>query len=205
MEGIIYILTNPAFPDLIKIGKTTQDDVATRAAQLYTTGLPFPFDVKYASVVDKISEVEKSIHFAFDSHRVNARREFFQVEPEKIIAIIKLVEIRNITDNISPALEIIDKQDFEAAKEYVQRRPRFKFSEMDIPVGSEIVFTGDGEKAIVLPGNKVSFRNEELTLTSATRLALGEGYAYNIAPLPYWLYNGKRLSAIYNSIYQTEN
>ena len=42
MEGTVYVLTNPAIENLVKIEKTTRD-VSLRLADLYTTGVPFPF------------------------------------------------------------------------------------------------------------------------------------------------------------------
>jgi hypothetical protein len=41
---IVYVLTNPAMPGLVKIGKTTQVEVEERMKQLYGTGVPVPFD-----------------------------------------------------------------------------------------------------------------------------------------------------------------
>lgn len=38
MSDIVYVLTNPAMPGLVKIGYTTQEDVKMRIAQLYSTG-----------------------------------------------------------------------------------------------------------------------------------------------------------------------
>ena len=38
-EGIVYVLTNPAMPKLVKIGKTGRG-VETRLNDLYTTGVP---------------------------------------------------------------------------------------------------------------------------------------------------------------------
>ena len=77
MEGIIYILTNPIMPGIIKIGKTTQEDVKVRMAQLYSTGVPVPFDCEYAAKVNNIDEVERALHTAFGPDRVNPKREFF--------------------------------------------------------------------------------------------------------------------------------
>ena len=45
---IVYVLTNPAMPGLLKIGSTTQEEVDTRMKQLYSTGVPVPFDCAIA-------------------------------------------------------------------------------------------------------------------------------------------------------------
>jgi len=39
MIGYVYIMVNVAFPDLIKIGRTTKS-AFKRATELYTTGTP---------------------------------------------------------------------------------------------------------------------------------------------------------------------
>jgi T5orf172 domain len=51
MLQIVYVLTNPAMPGLVKIGKTYADDVGVRLGQLYTTGVPLPFDLAFACKV----------------------------------------------------------------------------------------------------------------------------------------------------------
>ena len=47
-EGIIYVLANPAMPKLVKIGKTGRG-VETRLNDLYTTGVPLPFECACAA------------------------------------------------------------------------------------------------------------------------------------------------------------
>ena len=42
--GIIYVLTNPAMNGLVKIGKTSRTSVDQRLQELYSTGVPVPFD-----------------------------------------------------------------------------------------------------------------------------------------------------------------
>lgn len=81
----------------------------------------------------------------------------------------------------------------EAGRAYARKRPRMNFEEMGIPVGSELTFNNSGEIATVISDRAVRFREEDTSLTNATRIALGDGYAYNIAPGPYWSYNGRRL------------
>lgn len=58
---IVYVLVNPAMPGLVKIGKTTQLEVNERMKQLYSTGVPVPFDCAFACKVKDATEVEK--HF----------------------------------------------------------------------------------------------------------------------------------------------
>lgn len=46
--SIVYVLTNPAVPGLVKIGYTIQEDANARIGQLYTTGVPVPFKLEFA-------------------------------------------------------------------------------------------------------------------------------------------------------------
>ena len=39
-SGIVYVLTNPAMPGLVKIGMTTRDNLDARMKELYGTGSP---------------------------------------------------------------------------------------------------------------------------------------------------------------------
>ena len=42
----VYVLTNPAMPGLVKIGRTDSSDPTTRVTQLYPTGVPVPFEAR---------------------------------------------------------------------------------------------------------------------------------------------------------------
>ena len=79
-EGIVYVLTNPAMPGIVKIGKTTRG-VSARLNELYSTGVPLPFRCAYAARVEDESKVERAFHQAFGPDRINPRREFFDIEP----------------------------------------------------------------------------------------------------------------------------
>ena len=81
-EGIVYVLTNPAMPKLVKIGKTGRG-VETRLNDLYTTGVPLPFECAYAARVEDMDKVEKAFHNAFGQYRVNPRREFLRLNPSR--------------------------------------------------------------------------------------------------------------------------
>jgi hypothetical protein len=202
MSGIIYLLSNPAMPGIIKIGKTTQEDVKVRMQQLYQTGVPLPFECVYAATVNNIDDVERALHVAFSPNRLNPKREFFEIDATQAIAIIKLLQIENVSNLVEQETEVIDQVEIEAGQAYARKRPNFNFIEMGIPFGSELYFNTDGEIATVISEKLVRFRGTETSLTNATRMALGEGYAYNVAPGPYWTFNGRKIREIYNDTYQ---
>ena len=69
MDGTVYVLTNPAMPDLVKIGKTTRD-ISLRLSDLYTTGVPLPFECEYAAKVKYVDQTEKSFHLGLKKDTV---------------------------------------------------------------------------------------------------------------------------------------
>ena len=203
--GIVYILTNDAMPGLIKIGFSNQEDVKTRMAQLYrgSAGVPLPFDCVYAAKVSNAQKVEKALHMAFNPDRINLGREFFDIDPSQAVAIIKLLEIEDVTPKVIKEKEQLEEADLAAAKEYKRKkRPRLNFEEMGIPSGSLLVCNVNNETAEVLDARNIRFRNEITSLTNATKVILEN--AYQVAPGPYWSYNGKRLRDIYNETYLKE-
>jgi len=51
--GIVYLLTNPVMPGVVKIGMTTREDMDARMRELYSTGVPVPFECRFACRVVK--------------------------------------------------------------------------------------------------------------------------------------------------------
>lgn len=84
-KGIVYVLTNSAMPGLVKIGMTTRESIDTRMKELYSTGVPVPFDCVYACEVkaSDCAKIEKALHKAFEPNRINANREFFSIKSEQ--------------------------------------------------------------------------------------------------------------------------
>jgi hypothetical protein len=90
MIGYVYILINPAFPDLIKIGRTSKTS-ESRALELSTTGTPDKFVVVFDVLVDNCIEVESEMHAIFSSSRYAENREFFRVPVKKAIATLQSI------------------------------------------------------------------------------------------------------------------
>lgn len=85
--GSVYVMTNPSFRhDLFKIGLTTRP-LENRAKQLYTTGVPQPFDIKHHWATDNCRIFESLMHKLFADVRENKKREFFQADLELIIEV----------------------------------------------------------------------------------------------------------------------
>ena len=198
-QGIVYVLKNAAMPNLVKIGKTLRGDTKTRMNELYTSGVPVPFECVYAAMVNDIDKVEKAFHTAFGPNRINPKREFFEIEANQAIALIKLLEITNVTPQVVKESEEVDLQSREAAEKLTKKRPNQNFVEMGIPVGSEILSTENGETAVICGEKSVQFRSEEMSLTRATKIILE--LDYSVQPGSYWTYKGKTLKDIYNETY----
>lgn len=196
---VVYVLTNPAMPNLVKIGKTELQDVNMRLAQLYTTSVPFPYELAFACKVPNADEVEKALHKAFAPSRVNPKREFFSIDPEQAIAILKLLHVEDATTEITNMASSIPDEEVQAAKQYKARRPNLNFAEMGIPTGAVLNFSESDATVIVANGKKVYLNGEQLSLTAATRQLLQ--LDYSVAPAPYWTYEGRSLREIYNETY----
>ena len=67
MSRIVYALTNPAMPGIVKIGKTDRDNPKVRMNELYTTGVPLPFECPIAVEVDdeQAGRLDKALHPMF--------------------------------------------------------------------------------------------------------------------------------------------
>ncbi|HEX8177208.1 MAG TPA: GIY-YIG nuclease family protein [Pyrinomonadaceae bacterium] len=197
--SIVYVLSNPAMPGLVKIGRTSHDDANIRIAQLYTTGVPVPFTIEFAGRIPNSEEVEKALHTAFAPYRVNPKREFFRIEPEQAIAILKLLHTEDATAEILQQPNTLDQQSVAAAEHLKSRRPNLNFEEMGIPIGSNLQSIHTDTVVEVIAAKKVRLGDEEMSLTAATRRIYG--IEHDIAPSPHWAYQGRPLKEIYDETY----
>ncbi len=200
--SIVYVLTNPAMPCLVKIGITGQDaDAGKRIGQLYSTGVPVPFDLEFACRVPNALEVERALHVAFAPNRINPKRESFQIEPEQAISILRLLHVEDATTELSNQASDVDVQSLVAGEQLKRsRRPNLNFVEMNIPPGSVLIFSDDGTTTVTtVDGKKVRLGEEELSLTAVTQRLLNLEYA--VQPSPHWIFEGRSLREIYNETY----
>ncbi|OGP56528.1 MAG: hypothetical protein A2V67_09465 [Deltaproteobacteria bacterium RBG_13_61_14] len=187
MDNIVYILINEAMPGYVKIGKTA--NLEQRIRDFDTTNIPLPFECFYACTVKDAAFVEKQLFDAFMDHRVRRNREFFEISPQRVVAVLKLAEIENVT----PKKDFVESQeDQQALIQARSKRARFNFSMVDIPVGAELVFNRDENiKAKVIDNRSIEFNGEVTSLSNSAQQILG--YDYGVAGTDYWMYEGETL------------
>lgn len=201
--GIVYLLTNEAMPGLVKIGKTSRCDLKMRMRELFTTGVPLPFECVYACKVklSHMDELEKALHTAFAPNRVNENREFFRISPSQPLPILKLLHHLNegdVTAEVAAEIENdLDASDRSAVAKAKGKRPQLDFFVMGLHAGDVLTFARDPTQTAVVSSNKkIIFGGEERSLTSVTTELLGA--KWNVQPTPHWLApDGRKLSELY--------
>ena len=198
-SGIIYVLSNPAMPGLVKIGKTARGSVDARLGELYSTGVPVPFECEFAGLVEDEGRVEKAFHLAFGPYRLNPKREFFQIEPEQAIALLQLMITEDVTPQLQQEADNVDVESKSASKKLKAQRPKQNFIEMGLELGSTLQFSPFEAVCYVESESKVTYEGESLSLTALTKKLLDTDKP--LRPAPYWSYKGRKLSDIYNETY----
>lgn len=188
---IVYILTNPAFPDYVKIGKTS--NLKKRLMSLDNTSMPLPFECYYAVKVEDSSKVERLLHQSFDKYRVRKNREFFELLPENAKSALQLADGKEVT----PDYDIVEtKDDQRALNKARSQRERFKFSLLNIDPGVVLTFAKDIDITCeVIDDKMVRFRGEVMSLTASALIVINEmGYDWSkISGPAYWQHNGVSL------------
>lgn len=87
-SGYVYILTNVSLPGMIKVGRTLRDS-RSRARELFTSGLPTPFQVAFEIFSDEYEKLEADFHQELHDFRVSNNREFFKYPLDKAITLLQ--------------------------------------------------------------------------------------------------------------------
>lgn len=190
--GYIYILTNPSFPQYVKIGYA--DDVESRLTQLNRSECtPFAFrvfatyevnarltDMKIHNVIDKLNPDLRSIDNVNGKKRV---REFYAMSKEDAYSLLEAIaEINGLEDK----LRLWEQTDAEKAEETAaeeieaqskERTATFSFDLCRIAEGEEIVFccpgnAHDGEVFTVTDNKHVTYNGESWSLSALARYLL---------------------------------
>ena len=194
MTGIVYLLTNPVMPGLTKIGKTNINGLESRLQTLYNTSVPIPFHCFYACEVEDPDLVEKKLHDAFGDHRVNKKREFFEIDAERVKSVLELLAINDVTPTEEKFEDADDKFAYEKASEI---RSRINFKMLDIPLGSTLTFSKDENiVATVVTNRTIEYSGEETSISSSAADILTSQFGYKsraVSGSDYWTFEGEKL------------
>lgn len=187
-KGYIYIMTNPALHDMVKIGYAT--DVEKRRQQLSTTALPYDYEI-YATYETSGNLEDKKLHKLIDNLnsdlRVSKNREFFVMAPEDAYELLESIAIISGTqDKLKLAKEPSDSE-----KEQTIKRPPIDFYKCGLKDGDILVCKDDPSIVVTIKGNHKVLYNDELTSLSAIMAAKKGRKA--IAGPSYFTFNGEPL------------
>jgi len=96
MAGFVYIMSNPAFPGLLKIGRSRKDPTIDRVNELsLSVGVPQPFKVEYSAFVENNELLETLVLDYFSAYRPNKSRKFFNISCSVAIPAIRDLASQN--------------------------------------------------------------------------------------------------------------
>lgn len=190
-KGYIYIMTNPALKDMVKIGYA--QNVEVRRKQLSTTALPYEYEV-YATYETSGNLEDKMLHKMIDQLnddlRVSKNREFFVMTAQEAYELLEAIATISGTKE---KLSLAKGKEHNKPVQHV-KRPKINFKKCGIPVGAELIFVDDPNvKAYVVDEHKVQW-NEEITSLSAIAAEIKKQKA--IQGSAFFRYNGKLITEI---------
>ncbi len=204
--GVIYILTNPSFPDYVKIGYA--HNIETRLKQLNRSEtIPFAFRV-YAVYKVNSALTDKELHKLIDKLNPDLRtienfdgkervKEFYAMSAEDAYGLLECIaKISGTLDRLQRLTpeghEILDEQIASEVRETARRGP-FRFSECNISVGGEIVFIEDETiKATVVDDRHIEYKGETTSVSALAQKL--KGFEYPVQGTLWFTYQGERLA-----------
>ena len=210
-KGYIYILTNPSFPDYVKIGYS--DDVDRRLKDLNRTECtPFAFrvyatyevesrlgDKRVHDIIDRLNPGLRSIDYVDGIER---KREFYAMTAADAYSILQaMAEIHGREDKLvlkDPTAK--ERQEEEVARtiseEKRERRANFTFDMVGIEPGETVVFTcrgneHNGTPCVVVDDRRVRWGGREWRLSALAREFTGQE---SVQGSMYFKYEGRWLN-----------
>ena len=198
--GEIYILVNPAFPDLVKIGYA--DNAKTRLNTLNkSSGLPDPYHC-YAIYHVRKRLTDLVLHKLIDTLNPTLRhasnREFYEMDCSKAYSILSAIA------QIHGSEELLIKNPFhdsyiagldEPVQEKTSKKSNLTFGMLEIPVGSQLVFSKDTDVVCTTidETNHVEYNGEVYVISALAAKLLNANAAQGGL---YFMYNGELLTDI---------
>lgn len=204
--GCIYILTNPSFPEYVKIGYATNLEARLKQLNRSET-IPYAFRAHAIYEVDK-ALTDKELHKLIDKLNPELRaidefdgkprvKEFYEMSKEAAYELLECIaKISGTMDRLKKVKpeghEILDEQRAQEVKEAARRGP-FRFGECGIPVGAELSFVDDPSITVVVIDDRHIQYGKETTSLSALAKRL-KGFNHPVQGTLWFKYKGEILS-----------
>lgn len=187
-KGYIYIMTNPALQDMVKIGYAA--DVELRRKQLSTTAWPYEYEV-YATYETPGTLEDKKLHKMIDSLnpdlRVSKNREFFLMSKQDAYDLLEAIA------TISGSKDKLKKAKQANAAPQKKKKPPVNFAKCNIPQGAQLVYIEDPSVVCTVASDRKVLYKDELTSLSNIASSIK---GYPTAGPSYFTYNGDLVADI---------
>jgi hypothetical protein len=200
-KGRVYIVRNPAFWDVFKIGFTSQSSVEKRG--LNAANVPQDFMTLAEYECDNPEKIENLFHATFKNYRHYAdsgrETEFFYVKCLNE-ALSWMKTIKGLADVTEEALdeeeEVRDSAGYDKSKAIAPRSPNTAFENSGVPVGAVLTYKRDPSKKckVLDEKNKVEYKGEKYTaagIVNKWRKDEGGLSSHSVNGFAYLLYNGE--------------
>lgn len=203
-KGVIYILTNPAFPEYVKIGYANNLEQRMRDLN-QSEALPFAFRV-YAiyEVCERLTD--KKLHELIDTLNPDLRtvenfdgkerkREFYAMSKEDAYTLLECIAKISGTESRLKRMkptghEVLDEQIAQEIEESSRRSP-LKFSMCGLKPGDFVTFKNDKSiKVKIADDRHLEYNGEIMSCTTLARKLLGLSDDAVIPGTDYFMYDG---------------
>ncbi len=209
-KGVIYILTNPDFPEYVKIGYA--DNLEKRLGGLNNSSVPHHFRVYAVYEVDE-RLTDKKVHKLIDTINPDLRvidnfdgkehkREFYVMSAEDAYLLFDCIaKISGTSDRLKRmkpnGKEVLDEEEARSIEESAHRGPLKLITDCKIPKGDYIEFMQNPDiKARVNDDRTIEYDGMVMSITAlADKIYSDRGEARpNSAATTMFSYRGERLT-----------
>jgi hypothetical protein len=206
-KGFVYIVRNPAFMHVFKIGYTKKDSVEERG--LNSSNVPEDFEVLYSFECDDPKEKEDILHRTFESHRhyteTGRKTEFFYTNClKKVLDLLKTFgKMKGIDLEKDSESEYDETKNIENLVKRKGKLPLIAYA----PVGSELVFTKDESvRCKIINEWQVEYEGKTYSLSELAGYLLKKDWGYKsyVRGTAFFMYKGKKLTEIRDEIWEAD-
>ena len=201
-KGVLYIMTT-VVDGLIKIGKTGTSNYESRMYSLERNGYANVTGLKrrFAIEVDDYDEKEELLDTIFEKSNVPGT-ELFALDVNLVIQLLSSFEGKVVFPIDERKERIFDEATEKIVKETDEKRSRFRFSEVGIPVGEELTFINDKKiKVKVADDTHITYKGEIWSMSRLARFLLKR--QSTVQGTLHFAYKGKRLTDLRDEVENT--